>query len=41
MKTIRLTIDKDNIDPELIEQAAGIVRRGGLVAFPTIKTIRR
>ncbi len=35
MKTIRLTIDKDNIDPELIEQAAGVVRRGGLVAFPT------
>ena len=35
METIRLTIDRENIDSALMEQAAEVIRRGGLVAFPT------
>lgn len=33
--TIILSIDPTNPEPELIEQAASVLRRGGLVAFPT------
>src|SRR5579859_5055828 len=33
--TERLTIDPQSIDPEAIARAADVLRRGGLVAFPT------
>lgn len=35
MDTKVIKIDPDNIDVELIDQAARIINRGGLVAFPT------
>ncbi len=35
MITIFEKIDSDNINMDLIEKAAGILRKGGLVAFPT------
>ncbi|MGB2631273.1 MAG: L-threonylcarbamoyladenylate synthase [Candidatus Omnitrophota bacterium] len=35
MKPRVLKIDPQNIDPELIRQAADVIRKGGLVAFPT------
>lgn len=35
METNILNIDKDNIDEDLIGQAADILKRGGIVAFPT------
>ena len=35
METRVIKIDKDNIEKDLIEEAAGIIRNGGLVAFPT------
>lgn len=35
METSLLKIDPKRIDPDLIEKAVGIIRRGGLVAFPT------
>lgn len=33
--TQQITVDKDNPQPERIAQAAAIIQRGGLVAFPT------
>src|SRR5256885_13133547 len=33
--TERLTIDPHSVNPEAIRQAADVLRRGGLVAFPT------
>ena len=36
MITIFEKIDSDNINMDLIEKAAGILRKGGLVAFPTV-----
>ncbi|MBF0216300.1 MAG: threonylcarbamoyl-AMP synthase [Candidatus Omnitrophica bacterium] len=33
--TRHIIIDPDNIDPDLIREAADVIRRGGLVAFPT------
>lgn len=35
MKTLIRKIDDLNIDSEIIKEAAGILQRGGLVAFPT------
>lgn len=35
METRRICIDSQNIDIEMIRQAADIIRGGGLVAFPT------
>ena len=35
MKTIMKTIDKNIIDMQVIQEAGEILRRGGLVAFPT------
>ncbi len=35
MKTERLLLDPQHPDPALIAQAADVLRRGGLVAFPT------
>ena len=35
METIIRKIDKNNIDPEVIEEAGNILNNGGLVAFPT------
>jgi L-threonylcarbamoyladenylate synthase len=35
METSLVKIDPKRIDPDLIEKAAGIIRCGGLVAFPT------
>lgn len=35
MNTKIVTIDTDNIDEAAIEEAGSIIRRGGLVAFPT------
>lgn len=35
MKTLYYKIDRDNPDPEVMEIAADIIRRGGLVGFPT------
>ncbi len=35
MNTIYRKIDADNIDKEVIKEAADIIRSGGLVAFPT------
>ena len=35
MKTKILKIDPLNIDPDLIEEAASVIKKGGLVAFPT------
>ena len=35
MKTIVKTIDKNNMDMQVIQEAGAILRRGGLVAFPT------
>lgn len=35
MKTKIITIDENNINEELIEQAGAVLKRGGLVAFPT------
>ena len=35
METIIRKIDKNNIDPEVIEEAGNILKNGGLVAFPT------
>ena len=35
MRTEVIKIDPENIDQEKIEQAAGIIRKGGIVAFPT------
>ena len=35
METIIRKIDRDNLDRQSIEQAGEILRRGGLVAFPT------
>lgn len=34
-KTIIVKVDPENIDGEIMENAAGIIKRGGLVAFPT------
>ncbi|MCR5347801.1 MAG: threonylcarbamoyl-AMP synthase [Fretibacterium sp.] len=35
MKTLRLELDPWNPDPSVLENAAEVIRRGGLVAFPT------
>jgi L-threonylcarbamoyladenylate synthase len=35
LKTTIIPIDPSQIDPAALEQAAAIIRRGGLVAFPT------
>ena len=35
MKTLFYKIDRDRPDPRIMEAAADIIRRGGLVAFPT------
>lgn len=35
METIIKTVNRNNIDKEIIEQAGSILRQGGLVAFPT------
>ena len=35
MKPLLLRVDPDNPDPEKIAQAAAVIRRGGLAAFPT------
>lgn len=35
MKTKYIEIKKDNIDPRLIAEAADIIKKGGLVIFPT------
>jgi L-threonylcarbamoyladenylate synthase len=35
VNTERLTIDPHSPDPDIIERAADVLRRGGLVAFPT------
>lgn len=35
MKTLRVAIDPWNPDPVVLEKAVAILRRGGLVAFPT------
>lgn len=35
MRTEVIKIDSENIDQENIKQAAGIIRKGGIVAFPT------
>ena len=35
MKTLYYKIDRDQPDPQIMEAAADIIRRGGLVAFPT------
>lgn len=35
MKTLRVAIDPWNPDPVILERAVAILRRGGLVAFPT------
>ncbi|MCL2255114.1 MAG: L-threonylcarbamoyladenylate synthase, partial [Lachnospiraceae bacterium] len=35
MKTKIYTIDDSNIDPKIINEAGNIIKRGGLVAFPT------
>ena len=35
MKTLFYEIDRDRPDPRIMEAAADIIRRGGLVAFPT------
>ena len=35
MKTLLLKVDSENPDPATIEIAADIIRKGGLVAFPT------
>lgn len=35
METIVKKIDKNNIDADIIQEAGDILRRGGLVAFPT------
>ena len=38
METIIRKIDKNNIDPEVIEEAGNILKNGGLVAFPKRRT---
>ena len=35
MKTIVKKIDKNQIDDEIIREAGDVLKRGGLVAFPT------
>ncbi len=35
MKTLLLKVDTENPDPTIIQTAANIIRKGGLVAFPT------
>ena len=35
MKTIIKKVDKDQIDEKIIEEAGELLKRGGLVAFPT------
>lgn len=35
METRLVSIDEDNIEPELLAKAGQIIRQGGLVAFPT------
>ena len=35
METVIRTVDRDHPDPEIIKEAAALIRRGGLVAFPT------
>jgi L-threonylcarbamoyladenylate synthase len=35
MKTLLLKVDAENPDPTIIQTAADIIRKGGLVAFPT------
>lgn len=35
MKTLLLKVDPENPDPTIIQTAADIIRKGGLVAFPT------
>src|SRR5262245_3000630 len=35
MATVVLPVDPSNPDPSAIERAAGVIRAGGLVAFPT------
>ena len=35
MKTIVEKIDKQNIDEQVMEKAGEILKKGGLVAFPT------
>lgn len=35
MNTRYIRIDKDRPDPDLVAEAAGVIREGGLVAFPT------
>lgn len=35
MKTKVITIEENNINMEAVEEAGAILKRGGLVAFPT------
>jgi L-threonylcarbamoyladenylate synthase len=35
METVIRTVDRDHLDPEIIQEAAALIRRGELVAFPT------
>ena len=35
METIIRKIDKNNIDKNVIQEAGNILKKGGLVAFPT------
>ena len=35
MKTIIKKVDKNQIDEDVIQEAGEILKRGGLVAFPT------
>ena len=35
MKAEVVVVDKKNPDPEIIEKAGQILKKGGLVAFPT------
>ena len=35
MYTKTIKIDSENIDEDVIETAAKVIKRGGLVAFPT------
>ena len=35
MNTRIISIDENNIDEELLKEAGDIIKRGGLVAFPT------
>ena len=35
MRTVVKTTDSENIDQKVIDEAAAILKKGGLVAFPT------